>query len=564
MKEMNSVPVAEQVEELLLQWEELREQGQPVAPEDLCRGTPELLPELRRRIAVLEAIYRIPNGSQDQTTLNQTQELETRELPTIPGYEILEVLGSGGMGKVYRARDLKLNRAVALKMIRAGAHASQDEIQRFRTEARAVAQLQHPNIVQIHEIGEHQGQAYLVLEYLEGGSLDKLLRQQQLTPRQAAELVEALARAMHYAHQRGILHRDLKPANILLQGSGERGQGSGRKPLPSAPSPLTPIPKVSDFGLAKRLDEELGQTRTGAVLGTPHYMAPEQSIGDVRALSPATDVHALGAILYECLTGKTVFRGETLLQTLEQVRTAEPDPPSRVRPEIPADLDTICLKCLEKVPQRRYASAGELADDLRRFLNGEMILARPYTLVDRLTRTLNRTEEIDSQQRIYRLSRVMMPVPFLLHGGIWWLLRDSAWYPATVVSVTLSLVIFTLVAFVVLFWHDWRRVHSGNLGYLWAVRIAQGIGMLALTVLCWLVEPRAAPWQFVVYAFWTILFGCTLFGLGRLYWGRLYLLGLGFVGLVPLMALQWELAPVVFGAGLSLFMFVINRHLRPT
>lgn len=558
----------DQVDELLLQWEELREQGKAVVPEELCRNTPELLPEVQRRIAVLEAVYRVPNGSNEHTTLDMAQRPESHERPVIPGYEILEVLGTGGMGKVYLARDLKLKRAVALKMIRAGAHASAEENQRFRTEAEAVARLRHPNIVQIYEIGEHNGQPYLALEYLAGGNLDTLLKQQRLTPQQAAQLVESLARAMHCAHQSGILHRDLKPANILLDPLPPPSTASSDHAYPTqnaggADGFEFGVPKVSDFGLAKRLDEDLGQTRTGAVLGTPHYMAPEQCLGDSRALGPATDVHALGAILYECLTGRTVFQGDTLLQTIEQVRTLEPDAPSRLRPEVSADLDTICLKCLDKDPTRRYRSAAELADDLRRFLNGELIQARPYTLVDRLTRTLNRTEEIDNQQRLYRLSRFAAPAPLLLHGGIWWFLADSSWYPPIVLSATLALVLFMLVVFVAIFWHDWRRVHSGNLGYLWAVRVAQSVGLMVVALLCWLIEPRVAAWQFVAYAFWSVLLGTTFFALGRLYWGKLYLLGLGFIALAPVMALRWDVAPVLFGFFLSAFMFAINRHLRP-
>jgi WD40 repeat protein/tRNA A-37 threonylcarbamoyl transferase component Bud32 len=276
----------------------------------------------------------------------------------VPGYEVLEVLGRGGMGVVYKARHVALKRSVALKMIRTGAHAGTAELSRFRAEAEAVARLQHPNVVQIHEVGEHDGLPFLCLEYVDGGSLAGQLGGIPLTPARAAELVEVLARAMHAAHLKGVVHRDLKPHNVLLTAEG--------------------LPKVSDFGLAKDLTEAEGQTRTGAVLGTPSYMAPEQAEGK-KEVGPAADVYALGAILYECLTGRPPFRAATPLETLEQVRDREPAAPRHLQPGVPRDLETVCLQCLQKQPHRRYASALELAEDLRRFLEGQPIRARPVS-----------------------------------------------------------------------------------------------------------------------------------------------------------------------------------------
>jgi tetratricopeptide (TPR) repeat protein/predicted Ser/Thr protein kinase len=276
---------------------------------------------------------------------------------TVAGYEILGVLGRGGMGVVYKARQQGLNRVVALKTLLAGAHGGADELARFRIEAEAVARLQHPNIVQVYEVSEREGQPYLAMEFVDGGGLDKKLDGTPQPPRQAAELMVALARAMHYAHQRGILHRDLKPANVLLTTDG--------------------TPKITDFGLAKRLEQDKGQTRTGAIMGTPSYMAPEQAEGKTKHLGPAADVYSLGAVLYDLLTGRPPFRGETVLDTLEQVRTVEPVRPSRLQPRLPPDLETICLRCLAKEPGKRYGSAGELADDLDRYLAGEPIKARP-------------------------------------------------------------------------------------------------------------------------------------------------------------------------------------------
>jgi eukaryotic-like serine/threonine-protein kinase len=288
----------------------------------------------------------------------------------IGGYEIGATLGVGGMGVVYKATDLKLKRTVALKLIRTGSDASPDEMVRFRGEAEMVAQLQHPNIVHIYEIGMHEGQAFIVFEYVDGGNLADRIQGKPQPPRQAAEMAETLARAMHAAHQQHIIHRDLKPANILLTKGGTL--------------------KITDFGLAKQLGHSLGLSRTGDVMGTPSYMSPEQAAGQMENLGPSTDVYALGAILYEMLTGRPPFRGVTMFDTLEQVRSAEPAPLSRLVPKLHRDLGTVCLKCLQKSPAKRYANAQELADDLRRWLDGDAITARPVSRQEKVWRMLRR------------------------------------------------------------------------------------------------------------------------------------------------------------------------------
>jgi hypothetical protein len=310
----------------------------------------------------------------------------------LPGYVIEHVLGRGGMGIVYKATHLALRREVALKMVLDPRTVDAAGLERFKAEAQAVARLQHPNIVQIFEVGEVEGRPWCALEYVAGGSLAQRLAQGPLPGAEAAQLVQTLARAMQAAHARGIVHRDLKPANVLLVSG---GVVSGEWSTDSSPtthhSPLTTYqPKIADFGLAKRLDDDSGQTQAGAILGTPSYMAPEQAAGHTADVGPAADVYALGAILYECLTGRPPFRAATMLQTLDQVRQQEPVPPRTLQPTVPRDLDTITLKCLQKDPARRYASAEALADDLGRFLRHEPIIARPVGAVERAVKLVKR------------------------------------------------------------------------------------------------------------------------------------------------------------------------------
>jgi serine/threonine-protein kinase len=278
------------------------------------------------------------------------------------------------MGVVYQARQTRLHRVVALKMVLAGAHAGAEQLARFHTEAEAVAHLQHPHIVQIYEVGEHDGLPFFSLEFVDGPSLAEWIKGQPQQVDAAARMCQRLARAMAYAHQHGIIHRDLKPANVLLTSEGE--------------------PKITDFGLAKRLESDASQTRSGTLMGTPNYMAPEQARGDIREVGPLADVYALGVILYEMLTGRTPFLGASILDTLHLVRTQEPVPPSRLQPKVPRDLETICLKCLEKEPAKRYASAQELAEDLDHFLAGEPIKARPVSAPERLWRWCRRNRRV--------------------------------------------------------------------------------------------------------------------------------------------------------------------------
>jgi serine/threonine-protein kinase len=291
-------------------------------------------------------------------------------LPELPGYEVLEVLGRGGMGVVYKARHIDLNRLVAVKMVLAGIHAGPSDLERFRHEAEAVARLQHANIVQVYDVGSHDGRPFIALEYVDG-SLTRSLAGTPLPPRQAAQWVETLARAVAHAHQQGIVHRDLKPANVLLSRTG--------------------VLKITDFGMAKiMVAPTSSQTTSGSILGTPSYMAPEQAEGKTRQIGPGADVYGLGAILYEMLTGRPPFEGPSVQATIDLVRHQDPVPPSFRVPRMPQDLETICLRCLQKEPAARYAGAAELADDLAAFLAGEPIRARRAGPYERLRRWVRR------------------------------------------------------------------------------------------------------------------------------------------------------------------------------
>jgi serine/threonine-protein kinase len=313
-------------------------------------------------------------GAKGELPSGQPPRPRRKKRPEVPGFEILGELGHGGMGVVYQARQTRLKRPVALKMILAGSHASPQQLARFNVEALAVARLQHPNIVQIYEVGDHDGLPFFALEYVGGGTLHQKIERKPQPPRQAAELVSTLAQAMQYAHEHGVVHRDLKPANVLLTEEG--------------------VPKITDFGLAKAVEEDSALTGSGTILGTPSYMAPEQARGQSHDVGPLADVYALGALLYDLLTGRPPFHGATPLDTLEQVRSSEPVPPTQLVPKLPRDLETICLKCLEKEPRQRYASACDLAADLHRFQSGEPILARPVSAPERFVRWCRRNPKI--------------------------------------------------------------------------------------------------------------------------------------------------------------------------
>jgi serine/threonine protein kinase/tetratricopeptide (TPR) repeat protein len=330
----------------------------------------------------VEAVTTVATAVARQFRAQPSKAPAALENVTVPGYDILAELGRGGMGVVYKARDRRLQRFVALKMVLAGSHVGAVGLARFRAEAEAVAKLTHANIVQIYETGEHEGRPFFSLEFVEGGSLEQRMAESPTSPNAAALLIETLARAIQVAHEHGIVHRDLKPANILMaklgtQSSVVRSRQSDVQSLPPDHWSRTTIPKIADFGLAKHVDDDSSQTKSGTILGTPSYMAPEQAEGKTREIGPAVDIYALGTILYELLVGRPPFRAGNPIDTIRQVVEQEPVPPRHLEPRVPLDLETICLKCLEKLPARRFATAGALADDLRRFIEGDPVHARP-------------------------------------------------------------------------------------------------------------------------------------------------------------------------------------------
>jgi serine/threonine protein kinase len=301
-------------------------------------------------------------------------------------YELLEEIARGGMGVVYKARQVSLNRIVALKMILAGQLAGAEEVQRFRAEAEAAANLDHPGIVPIYEVGEHEGQHFFSMGYIEGESLARRLAEGPLPPREAARLLAEVAEAVAYAHGKGVIHRDLKPANILLAAIGRPADAAAGSPAGARPPLAELTPRITDFGLAKRASGESGLTATGQVLGTPSYMPPEQASGRGHEATPTADVYSLGAVLYAMLVGRPPFQSASVMDTLRQVIEQEPVPPTRLDRTIDRDLETVCLKCLAKDPRRRYPSARELADDLQRFLRDEPVLARRPSALERASR----------------------------------------------------------------------------------------------------------------------------------------------------------------------------------
>jgi len=418
-REANEPSREERVNEIIAECLRAADAGRPVDRDELLTRHADLADELCSFFADHDATARLapPPAPAEAPTLAPgspgADAPGSHTLGTVRyfgDYELLEEIARGGMGVVFKARQVSLNRVVALKMILSGQLASDDDVARFRLEAQTAAALQHPNIVAIHEVGEHDGQHYFSMDFVEGKSLAEMVRDNPLPPEQAARWVRTVTEAIQYAHEHGVLHRDLKPSNVLIDPFGQ--------------------PRVTDFGLAKRIDKDAGLTATGAVVGTPSYMPPEQASGQRGQMGPASDVYSLGAVLYELVTGRPPFQAATLADTLLQVLEAEPAPPRLLNPAVGRDLETIILKCLQKEPARRYASAQELADDLGALLEGRPIKARRPGLAERALRWA----------QTQRRSAVLIVLAatasaLLLSGGI---LGWNAWAESRLGQLTVS------------------------------------------------------------------------------------------------------------------------------
>lgn len=504
----------------------------------------------------------------------------------VPGYEVLEEIGRGGMGVVYKARQVQLNRIVALKMILGGPHAAAADLTRFQVEAQTVARVHHANIVQIYEIGWYNGIPYLALEYCGGGTLAGHLKNQPLAGHEAAALVEPIARAMHAAHQAGIVHRDLKPANILLQvlttedteerrgkpgedkkevKNTDRRAGAVATSAPSsassASSVVNLVPKLTDFGLAKQMQGGQGLTHTGEVMGTPSYMAPEQASGDTHRIGPACDIYGLGAILYELITGRPPFLADNHVDTVLQVLNQEPLPPRMLNRKIDADLERITLKCLEKHPTRRYGSALELAEDLQRYQQGEPVSARSVNLLERLHRELAHSQ-YDAHLRPWGKALIalgiiifaaQLGVTLLLEAGLPW--AWAFWVPRVI----------TIVALAYLF-SKYRPTHSlwpsnSVERLIWAVWVGY---ILTFSSLFWVMQVQGHD-HLHIYGPMAAVSGLAWFAMGGHVWGGCYLIGLGFLVLAPIIALTRgsPLSPLWFGVVWSAALLIMGwRYVR--
>jgi serine/threonine-protein kinase len=544
------------VSELLLRWEELRAQGRAVSAEELCRDQPELVEEVRRHLRALEAVYRVPRGADQPAETLPEPAGPSAPGSVPPGYEMLGELGRGGMGVVYKARQRSLNRIVALKMILAGGHAGTQERARFKVEAEAAARLSQSNIVAVYEVGEHQGRPYLALEYVDGESLAQRLDGTPMPAHVAADLVRTLARAVQHAHERGVVHRDLKPGNVLLAFSRDAQRSAAEEALRCASRLNEVVPKITDFGLAKRLDEQ-SQTRTGEVMGTPSYMSPEQAAGK-KDVGPAADVYALGAILYELLTGRPPFRGATVLETLEQVLTQEPVPPSLLQPKVPRDLEAVCLKCLHKEPAGRYPGAAALADDLDRFLAGEPISVRTWGVVGQVTRLLGRSQYDVRLHTWGTLFLWLAPVPLLAQVPAFALAVAGA----PVVAAVLASGLGTAASLVLLLWlgRRWRGEATGPAErLLWSILVGQTLALTLMALVSW---PTCSDEALALYPRWAILTGLIFFIMGGAFWGGCYLIGLSFFAAAVLMPLYPQAGPLEVGGLLAGALALVGVRLR--
>lgn len=508
----------EKLHEAIASFEQARDGGQTPDPIEWMARYPELANRLRQyfgsRAMFGPFATPAPTGPEP--------------FPEFAEYQILERIGSGGMGVVYRARQKKLNRLVAVKVIRSDRNAAQDEVLRFRREAEKLAELRHPNVVQVFDAGEERGCPFFAMELIEGGSLARKLEDGWLpTPNQAADLVRALAEGIQYAHISGIVHRDLKPANILLDDDGRGRRSHDIEGIDATPAHenLSLTPKITDFGLAKKLDDGESLTNTGVVVGTAKYMSPEQAQGDSKNVGPAADIYSLGAILYELLTGRPPFLGTSLVDTLERVRSHEPWPVRQLSPGVPRDLETICLKCLCKKPADRYRTAADLAQDLRCFSQNRPIQARAATLLERLGRTVGHTRLLEDFHAFSNAYLIAGLVFFTAYASVFLLARHEG--PEWLIWTA----IFSPYAMLFSIFRQHNGPENGMVGWVpdrqvWSIWIGQLLAVGSMWIAFRLSGRTLNDTIAIGIPVQASLTGVALFIMGCDYWGRYYLFGL--------------------------------------
>jgi len=458
-------------------------------------------------------------------------------------YELLEEIGRGGMGVVYRARQVSLNRVVAVKMIPSDRLCTGADVQRLRVEAESVAALQHPGIVKTHEVSEHAGRHFFSMEYVDGQTLSDLISDAPVSPKRAAEYARQIAEAIQHAHQNGIWHRDLKPSNILIDRDDRV--------------------RVTDFGLAKRVQADVNLTVSGQILGTPSYMPPEQAGGKRGKVGPASDVYSLGAMLYEMLTGRPPFQAENKLEILLRVQQDDPVLPRRLNPQIPRDLEMICLKCLEKDPQHRYPSARALAEDLDRFLSGDSISISSLRLFDRLVRTLERGHHDVEFHTWARMLFHLACIVFVAHFTVF-LIRLANPSHVSILMHSVRLIEFGAMGLV--FWsyrRDWYPPRGGPSRQLWALWLGYVAGSIVLAGTGRLMATQEQPFNdMMLYPQMAVLGGIGFIMMGGSYWGYCYLMGAAFLAIALLMTLNLTLAPLLFGIVWGTCLAAWGVHLR--
>jgi serine/threonine protein kinase len=549
--------------------------GQPCDAEGLIASHPDLSDELRQFLADHHRIQQLANssqaihqnapglydaptradsgsstpGSQDLILLSSSDlsgEASGRSRGSLLGrfgdYELLNEIAHGGMGVVYKARQVSLNRVVAVKMILRGALASNEDIERFTLEAKAVAKLAHPQIVVIHDVGRCDDQYFYSMEFVEGRSLAEVIRSGPVAPRKAAEYAEQIARAIHFAHENGVVHRDVKPSNILVDDSGRA--------------------RVTDFGLAKHIDRGDDLTLSGQIMGTPAYMAPEQITNRRGEIGPACDIYSLGALLYELLTGRPPFVARDHFSTLLQVLECEPQTPRQLNPNVPRVLETICLKCLEKEPQHRYASAAELADDLTRFLAGDSISAASPKLAGRIVRTLERSQY---DREFYTWSRITVHLAWIsLATHVLVYLNRALALPHPLVGLAIIRVL-EVVGMGAVLWgmrREWFPPRGAPVRQLLSLWLGYVAGSMTLILVADLLTPAGTTFDdFLAYPSMAVLASLLFMMLGSSYWGYCYLIGSVFLGLAILMTLWLGAAPLMFGAVWAASLVILSLRL---